>query len=297
MKYLCGLLCVLCLALTMGFAAAEDVFVIDADRIQPERLNDKAYLEEKLTAPTQYISVVCDLGDEKVPVRLTVSRKADGKTVHQKSYGQRKGVFRSDDIYLKYSGSGTAAYDIILSAGEKQWQFPFYRKLMKLSRNTACSYGLRVRDAAPGVTKGWPMATVIDTQKGGCTVPLCASDQYVIGTVDIRISGDKLAVTANPFDGIGLTVHSQRVYAVTDPGTLTGLDEKALRNQYSFKPGQSISISRDLNGSRYVIIYLAMEVSYDPNGLETFDYSDRDVVRQLDMWQKLLDQSLLENNG
>ena len=297
MRHICGCVLALCLLLLMGYAAAEEVFVIPADRLDQSRLGDAAYIEQELTAATQYIRVTCDVGDETQGITLTVTRKTDGKTVHQKNYGNRSGAFRSDEVYLKYAGSGTVGYDITLTAGDRQWRFPFYRELMTLSHNTACSYGVRIRDAAPGVTKGWPMATVVDLKGGSLSVPLCASDQYVIGTVEIRISGDQLTVSAKPREDIGLTVHSQRVYAIIDPGTLTGLDDGALGNQVAFKPGKSISISKDLGGSRYVALYLAMEVSYDPNGLKTFSYDPGSVSDQLFMWRQLQEAGGLEAVG
>jgi len=296
-KYTLVFLLVACLAVGLGCAAAEEVFVIAADQIEAQRLEEEGYAAQRLTAPTQYIQITCALGDEPVPVKLRVSRSADGKTVHQKNYGQQKGDFRSEEIYLKYTGSGTAAYDITLTAGERQWQFPFYRKLMKLSRNTACSYGVRIREAAPGVTKGWPMATVVDLTRGSQRVPLCASDRYVIGEVEIQLGGDSLQVNVKPFDHIDLTVHHQKVYAITDPGTLTGLDAGAMKRQLAFSPGEKVSIRDDLAGSPYVILYLSMEVSYDPNGLDVFQYDASETNQQLNWWNRLKENSDTESLG
>ncbi|MBQ8536307.1 MAG: hypothetical protein IJ461_02745 [Clostridia bacterium] len=297
MRRLWGCVAMLWLIAFGGCAAAEEVFVIPANEVQFSRLEDGDYLNSALTAATQYIQITCDLGDQNQEVTLSVHRQTDGKVVHQKNYGVRSGKFRSDEIYLKYSGSETVKYTITLQAGAQQWQFPFYRKLMALSHNTACSYGVRIREAAPGVTKSWPMATVVDLRGGSHSVPLCASNQYIIGTVNISVSADSLSVQVTPRENIDLTIHNQRVYAITDPGTLTSLDGSALGGQVSFKPGQKISISKDLGGSQYVILYLAMEVSYDPNGLESFSYDPGSVSDQLSMWRQLQQQSGVEAVG
>lgn len=284
------------LILNIGCAAAAEVFVIAADQLRSELIENKEYAERVLSAPTQYIQITCHIEEEPVPVWLTILRCDDDKVVHQKFYGHHSGRFISDEIYLKYTG-GTTEYKIILTAGDRKWQIPFYRRQMKLTHNTACSYGVRIREAAPGVTKGWGMATVVDISKGSLTVPLCASDQYVIGKVDILTEGDALWVEILPLEDIELTVHKQKIYAVTDPQTLTGLDESALENQFSFEPGQRVTVSRDLKGNQYVILYLAMEVSYDPNGLEHFFYPTTVSSEQHRMWEKLMEESKTETIG
>lgn len=302
MRKVWGCLALVCvLMLSSGALAESDVFVIEADALDMSRLGDSDYVQQVLTAATQYIRVICTLGEEARQVTLSITRQDDGQVIYQKNYGEISGEFSSGDIYLKYAGSETVGYEITLMAGERKWVFPFYRELMLLSHNTACTYGIRVRDAAPWLTDGWTMATVVDLEalaaQGSQSVLLCASNMYIIGTVEIRLTEGSLMVTVEPLENIQLTIHKQRLYAITDPGALAGLGRKALKSLKAFQPGDAIDMAEDLYESKYVILYLPMEISYDPNGLEQFSYSADEMTDQLEGWQYLMANSAVEAVG
>ena len=281
--------------------AGAEAFVIQVDELDASRLKDNDYIARVLTGAAQYLRLECDLGETQESVSLSIARADTGKTVYQKKYSKTSGMFSTGDIYLKNTGSEPMTYRITLTAGDKVWQFPFRRELMYLQNNTACSYGIRLREAETPVTDGWAMATVVNLNdlaaRGSLQTPLCASDRYVIGKVNITRSGDHLGVTLQPAKGLDLTIHRQQVYAVTQPDTLIGLREKDLKRQVHFAPGETISVSKDLGDSPYVILYVALEVSYDPNGLETFAPSPSNARQQWQWWQELDALSGLESIG
>ena len=292
-----GLLCVLWMLIGIPAAAlAENAFEIDVDRLDLEQVSDPAYQQAMLTAKTQYIRVSCQVEGEQ-DVTLCVKRQESGETVYQKSYGPVSGRFQSDEIYLKYTGSETVPYAVILTVGEKHFEFPFFRQLITLTNNTACTYGVRIRDVQPGLTNKWQMATALDLSAvrglpgGRLEIPVCASDMYVIGTATVRVRDDSLRVTVSFLEGLDITLERQAMYLWTDPGAVSRLWDKSLDKLPRYATGTDVSISGDLGGQERVILYLPMTVTYDPNGLERFSYdleNDGALKEQLALWRQLI---------
>lgn len=279
-----------------GLALTDTAFEIDVDKLDMEKVLEGEYQEACLTAKTQYIRIAYSVAEEQA-VTVSVRLKETGETVYQKNYGIKSGRFTSDDIYLKYTASQTVPYTIALTVGEEEISFPFYRQLMVLKRNKACTYGVRMQDVQPDLTKKLQMGTALDLEviRNGpgsrLQIPLCASNKYIIGTVTVRVLDDNLRVSMAFVNGLDITIHRQTMHLFTYPGELTTLEERHLKNQPKYQVGTDISILKDLKGADKVILYLPMEVTYDPNGLAQFGYDlaeDENLQNQLIIWQELL---------
>lgn len=296
-KWLAGLLVLAAsILLALGALAQDSVYVIQADKLDMTKLNDSDYVEENLSAATQYIRVTYALSGAS-QVKLSVVRADTGTVVLQKNYGQKSGLFKSDDIYLKYSGSGTVAYTITLSVNNTNYTFPFYRKLMVLKNNTACTFGVRIKSLDKSLTDAWTMATPLDleaiaaTPGGTQRINLCASNMYVIGTVSVRIRDGVLRVSMQLEDEEDgkFEIADQHLYLITSPAQWDTLDPKRTALP-EYEIGVDIPLSEELSGVRYVVLYLPMKLTYDPNGLSRFGYDtkqDPELIQELTIWDAM----------
>ena len=77
-------------------AAAEDVFAIDVDALDPSRLNSDDYVAQKLSASTQGVRVrkhISDSSELAAPVRLTLTQMDSGTITFDRDYfGDHRGL-------------------------------------------------------------------------------------------------------------------------------------------------------------------------------------------------------------
>jgi hypothetical protein len=293
---LAGLVLMLVALAVIPGALAQDVFVIQVDKLDMNRLNDSEYVDENLSAATQYIHVDCVLEGTK-QVQLQVVQADTGIVVMDKNYGQVSGTFRSGDILLKFSGSSTIPYTITLTAGDKTYTFPFYRKLVKLKNNTACTFGVRIKSLDNRLTDAWTMATPLDLEEiaampGGVKrIDLCASNMYVIGSVTVRVRDGMLRVSMQldedeNVEESSYQISDQHLFLITSPSDWNSVDPKRLVEQ-EFEIGVDISLADSLPDAKYVVLYMPLKLSYDPNGLKRFNYDqleDLELQRELQIW-------------
>lgn len=295
-KWLAGLVLLLVILSAIPAASAQGVFVIRVDELNMDRLDDSAYVEENLSAATQYIRVDFALGGKK-QVRLRVARADTGSVVMDKNYGEVSGTFRSGDIYLKYSGSSTVPYTITLTAGNDTYTFPFYRRLVPLKNNTACTFGVRIKSLNSRLTDAWTMATPLDLKEiaalpGGVKrIDLCASNMYVIGTVTVRVRDGVLRVSMQLSENeeSAFEIAEQHLFLITSPSEWNSLDPRRLKEQ-EYEIGTDIILEERLPDTRYVVMFLPVKLSYDPNGLQHFSYNpkeDPELIRQLEIWDSM----------
>lgn len=290
---LCACLMVVlsCLALP---GLAVDTFVIPVNELDMNRLSDDSYIADHLSAGTQYIRLTYALS-EQAHVVVSVVREDTGAAVHEKDYGQVSGTFRSDDIYLKYTGSETTKYNITVAIGDAKYKFPFQRQLMLLKNNTACTYGVRIKNLDKRLTDGWTMVTLLDLDEvaalPGSTkrIDLCASNMYVIGTVSVRVRDDALRVSMQLDEDNKFEISHQSLYLITNLSDWTSVNPKQM-SQPQYEIGVDISLSQELPGVRYLVMYLPMTLTYDPNGLDRFSYdlkNNPDLQHQLEIWDAM----------
>lgn len=297
--WLLSLFVLLAAVLVIPGALAEDAFVIQADKLDMSQLSDSTYVKENLSAATQYIRINYALsGTSKVWLKVT--QTATGSVILDKYYGQMSGTFRSGDIYLKYSGSSTVQYTISLTVGQDTYTFPFYRRLMVLKNNTACSFGVRIKQLNKRLTDAWTMATPLDLNEiaalpGGIKrIDLCASNMYVIGTVTVRIRDGKLRISLQLLEDedaeeSSYQIIEQQLFLITSPSEWNTLDPQRLEeNEYEI--GVDIDLMESLSDVQYVVMYLPVKLTYDPNGLSRFEYNqkeDPELIHELEIWDAM----------
>lgn len=289
-KTVLQLLCLLlCLALALP-ALAEDCFTIDVDTLDLDRLNSDDYVARSLSASTQGVRVRKQLtasSETAAAVRLTLTQMDTKTLLFDRDYGYQSGLFDSGVIYLPYAGDATIPYLITLYAGDMVYAMPFMHLQRRLTYNGACTRGASLRDL--GLGSDWLMATVVDLnslrQRGSMSVEVCASNQYVIGTAHISMSGDSLCAELLLEPQANAEVHQASLYVVTDASEF--------HSAPSFRLGDWVA----MGGADTALIYLPLQVSYDPAGLRTYSYSsnDSDVQHQLQLWQQNAGAS--QNNG
>jgi len=299
MKVLLSFVMLLLSLAIIPVALAQEAFVIQVDKLDMSRLNDNEYVDENLSAATQYIRINCVLDGSK-QVRLAVVRTDTNSVLMDKNYGQVSGTFRSGDIYLKFSGSSTKPYTITLTVGDKTYTFPFYRKLVKLKNNTACTFGVRIKNLDKGLTDAWTMATPLDLEEnaalpGGVKrIDLCASNMYIIGTVSVRVRDGALRVSMqfaeeSDAEESKFEVSEQHLFLITSPSDWNSIDPKRLEEK-EYEIGVDILLKDSLPDTKFVVLYLPVKLSYDPNGLSRFGYNlheDTELIRELEIWDAM----------
>lgn len=270
MKRLCVL--VICLLLLCGAALADDVCTISD-------------LQSGVTTDSSYIRLKVPVNDEG-QVLLTITGP-DGGTVYQRDYGVRSESFRTEDIYLRLSGSQTV-YQVTLQAGGAVYSFPVERIPGKLSGAAACTAGYPLSDMS-GV-EGWRTATLLRVKDGSVTVPVHASGTYEVGTATFRISGGQLTVTVDLDKGVSGKVESSKVYVATSALTARQLG----RNQFNGVIG-SLGKPIDLHGAAYAAVYVKLTLSFDPAGAASAPATVLDG--QPDLWDAMQQETANEANG
>ncbi len=279
-KLLKGLCALLLCVLLMPCALADDAFTVDVDALDLGKLNNDAYVAAHLTAGTQGLRVrkVISTGTELASsVRLTLTQMDTGALLFDKNYGYQSGVFDSGVIYLARGGSGTAPYLITLYVGDYVYGIPFMHRQQRLESNGACTAGVRLRDLDPSQSGDWLMGTMVDLNDlraaGGYTVQLCASNRYVIGTAFISLNGSLLDVQLDFDPSASVNLEYAQLYVVKDGQYLKDV-----------RP-VSLNAGADVSGANKALIYLPMEVSYDPDGLSQFRYDGTQAAWQQQLWK------------
>lgn len=192
----------------------------------------------------------------------------------------------ADVIYLPYGGGSTVPYLVTLYVGDTVYAMPFMQLQPRLQFNSACTYGVRLRDL--GLGGDWLMGTMLNLTElrsvGMKEIPLCASNAFYIGSATVMMQGDYLSVQLNFYPEANVEVHGASVYVITQGASLTG------DPAYSGAAALSIGDWADVTGASTALLYLPMQVSYDPSGLPalSYDLGSASTQEQLNLWQQNL---------
>ena len=292
--WLCVALCAL-LVWTSVPSLAEDCFTIDVDALDMNSLNSDEYVAQYLSASAQGVRVrkyISDSSELEAPVRLTLMQMDSQTLLFDKDYGLQSGTFDSGVIYLPYVADRTIPYLVTLTVGDYVYAMPFMHQQARLVANNACTYGVRLRDL--GLGGDWLMGTMLNLTElrsvGMKEIPLCASNAFYIGSATVMMQGDYLSVQLNFYPEANVEVHGASVYVITQGASLTG------DPAYSGAAALSIGDWADVTGASTALLYLPMQVSYDPSGLPalSYDLGSASTQEQLNLWQQNLSGAAAE---
>jgi hypothetical protein len=147
--------------------------------------------------------------------------------------------------------------------------------------STACSQGPRFRDERPGLTDEWNMYTPLDlSREGSITIPLVASNQYVIGSVRLSSQGGNVTVRYE-LDIAGVNVRSEFLAFFSDLESVVTIEPSELTG-LGFPLGKPFSIRQGLLGDTSVLMYLALLIDYDSQAPGIMPYTHgKDLDRPL----------------
>lgn len=240
---------------------------------------NESFIASSLTSDRSYLQVTCDV-EEEAAVTLSIAGE-NGKLVYQRDYGMYSGRFRSEDIYLRLSGSKTT-YQVTLWVGDSSYSFPLRRVMPRLTGNAACSVGYPL--SLLSQTDTWKTATILDiaqVAKRPLTVALHASDAYEIGTVTFTVEEGLLTVTAQLNDGVDGSIDKSKVYVAT-----TALEAEKLGKK-TF-PGVTAELDEeiDLLGTPYAAVYVNLTVSFDPTDVPESP-EETQLEEQEELWEMM----------
>ena len=294
-KWLSVLSLLLCALLVSMPALAEDCFLINVDQLDMTQLRDDAYIAAHLTAQSQGVRVIKYISDSNelaAQVRLTIQEAETSTVVYDKNYGYVDGTFDSGDIYLPYVDNSTIPYLITLNIEDWTYAFPYMRVQQRLSGNSGCTYGVRLRDYNQSLTGDWLMGTMLDLNalrsQGTITVPLCASNLYYVGQATVQTDGNSLVVNLAFDQNANVQVDSCSVYLIGSVASLSSADPVP-SSQTAYSTGQAIPI----DGLSTALLYVPFTLSFDPSGLSEFSYDlgSADLSNQLFLWNANLQGS------
>ncbi|MBN1777051.1 MAG: hypothetical protein JW811_02925 [Clostridiales bacterium] len=128
------------------------------------------------------------------------------------------------------------------------------------SHNTVCSFGPHFRDVSPELTDKWYMFTPVDLSRDGTqTYPLVGGGAYIIGQVNIYVSGDNVTVLYQYFND-DIWDEQQFFTIFPDYGSITTVTPEEIEPLFSY--GQPISIAYDLSGDTNVILFVRNVVTF-----------------------------------
>lgn len=277
------LLLLMCLLLMLPCGAwAGDCFTIEVDQLDTGSLNSNDYVARHLSSSAQGLRVRKQLAADSA-VRLTITEMQGRTLIFDKDYGWQSGTFDSGVIYLPYMGDGTTPYLLTLYAGETVYGIPYMHLQARLSYNGACTSGIRLGSLSAALDKDWLMGTVLDLnqlrQNGRQTVDVCASNQYIVGTASLSMRGNELCVEVSFHSSANVELHEANVYVVTDFSSFSNGQFPA-----SHRLGEWVSVS----GADTALVYLPMQISYDPSGLSSFWYNEGQLQSQFSLWNSSL---------
>ena len=144
-------------------AQAEDFFTLNVDMLDMDSLNQNDSVAANLSAACQGIRVLKTISTSSElaePVRLSLTRMDTQTLLFDKDYGYQSRNFDSDVIYLPYGGGSTVPYLVTLYVGDTVYAMPFMQLQPRLQFNSACTYGVRLRDL--GLGGDWLMGTMLN---------------------------------------------------------------------------------------------------------------------------------------
>lgn len=248
------------IGLLLVSSAAAECLLIDADTLVSEA---------SLSSRMQGIRIQKTV-EPPAFVRLTIAQTDPVAVIFDKTYGERSGRFDSGDIYLPYTGKSATEYSVTLQVGDAALSFSYTSFQPRLEDNSAYTFG-------PRIGTDWPMATIVDLSQAKTTVPICASNLYIIGQATFTVNGGMLTVSTSFAPSANAAVHYQAVYLTGNP---TSLHDNPLK-QAAYAIGEAI----DITGSQTALVYVPIKLSYDPFGLSSFvyDISDSQMQSQLSL--------------
>lgn len=281
LRAMIGLLCLMVAGAGAVSALAEETFTIDVDTLDLGRLNSDEYVRRYLSSSAQGVRVrkyVSDSSELAAPIRLTLTQMDTQTLVLDKDYGYQSGTFDSGVLFLPYAGDRTTPYLVTLYVGSYVYAMPFMQMQRRLTDNSACTVGPRLRDLDSSLGGDWLMGTMLDLDRlrsrGSQTVDICASNSYLIGTAQVSMSGSQLRVELSFHGSAGADVSRQDVYIVTDAN--------AFHSARAHSAGEWI----DVGSAESALLYLPIRVSYDPAGLTPFHYDASAYADQFDLWDQ-----------
>lgn len=274
-----------------AFASMEDCFLIDVDELNMEALRDQSYVNNHLSAQASGIRVqkyISQTDELTARVRLTLQQMDTGTLVFDKNYGYQSGTFDSGDIFLPYVDNRTIPYLVTVYVEDWVYALPFMHLQPRLTYNGACTYGVRMYDYQPGITSDWLMGTMVDINelraRGSMSIPLCASNAYMIGEAIVTLTGDNLSVELVFASDAHVEVHQSNIYFITNVNSLSSIG--SLQNIHlSYGVGETIKVG----DAQSALLYLPMIVSFDSTGLSGFSYNlqgDGNLQFQLKLWMQ-----------
>ena len=293
-------LLILVLAMSIGFAAvwnicsvkAEECFVISVDSLDMSMLNNNDYVARHLSADAPGLRVrkfISDSNELAAPVRLTLVQMDTQTLIYDKNYGYLGGTFDSGTIYLPYVGNYTVPYLVTLSIADWVYAMPFMRLEPRMKDNRACTYGVRMRDFNPSLTDDWLMGTMVDIDElrvqGSMSVPVYASNAFVVGEAALSLRGNCLTVTLAFYTNAEVELNSFNLFCVRQVGNLLTAEPASMAER-RYGIGEAI----DIEGAGTVLIYLPMSLSYNSAGLLSYGYDigSPNSQRQLILWDRNL---------
>ena len=258
-------------------ALAEDVCTVDASSAR------------SVTCPESYLLLTCPIeGEQQVTVSVA---DASGRMHYQKNYGLCSGSFRSEEMYLRLSGSETL-YQVTLQAGNTVYAFPVTRVMGRLTGNEACSVGYPL-SRLNGSSSSWKTVTILDVNAlngSGMTVPLYASGAYTLGTVTFTVSGGQVVVSARLSDGIDGSIDKATVYVANDAIAAQNLGTR----RFDGRTGR-LNEGISLDGTPYAAVLVQLTVSFEPAGVPGSPETTLSGQKQL--WQLMQENTASESVG
>lgn len=267
--------------------AAEDVFTVNVYDL-PENAWSESYIAESLSSDRSYLRVTCPVEGEAA-VNLSIA-DGSGSLVYQRDYGQCSDTFRSEDIYLRLTGSQTT-YQVTLWVGDTGYAFPLRRVMPRLVGNAACSVGYPLEEITG--SGSWKTATILDVnalEGRRMTVALHASDAYEIGTATFTVEGGSLTVTAQLDEGINGSIDRSSVQVA-----ITALEAEKLGKKNFSGTAAKLDQAVDLQGTPYAAVYVNLTVSFDPANVP--GNPETQTEGQAELWQHMQTETANEAIG
>ena len=275
-------------------AYAAEYFTLDMDNLDMNSLNNDEYVAQHLSADTPGLCVqkyISDSNELAVPVRLTVTRMDTKELVYDKNYGNLGGTFNSGILYLSYAGNYTVPYLITLYISDWVFAVPFMHTEPRLEYNSACTYGVPMQEFNAYLTDDWLMGTMIDLdelrQSGSMSIPVFASNAYVIGEAKVSLWEEALTVTLAFYANAQVELYECNLYCIQNVGALTTADPYAI-NEPSYGIGQAIPV----DGASTMLLYIPMFISYNSAGMSPLYYDGNhwQAQQQKELWNRNLAQ-------
>ncbi len=130
--------------------------------------------------------------------------------------------------------------------------------------NTACVFGLTLRDMKNPITDKWYTVAPIDLSiQGQQEFMYIASNIYIIGKITVTVDGDDVVVEYHNFyqdAGGNTSTLSEYMNIYHNLGEVKSVDPENIGSGFLF--GQHISIQNDLQGDTNVLLFVLNHVTY-----------------------------------